>query len=187
MSLGEILLTAIALAMDAAAVSLAASAAGCIPDRISGLRLALHFGFFQFAMPVIGWLLGTRVAGLVGRFDHWIAFGLLLFVAGRMLRAGMRRTVDCPPDPSRGLTLLILSLATSIDALAVGLSLAMVRIDIWQPSVIIGLVTMLLSLIALRLGRFVAAAFGKRMEIVGGLILILIGARILITHLRGGV
>ncbi len=185
MSLLEILLIAAGLAMDASAVSLVAGACGAAKGRRAAFRLAFHFGLFQFMMPVIGWFIGSRVAGLISRFDHWIAFALLAFVGARMIRSGFDHLAVCPPDPSRGMTLITLSLATSIDALAIGLSLAMLRVGIWQPSVIIGLVTATLSLIAIQLGKRLGTAIGKRMEIAGGALLILIGLRILLSHLLG--
>ena len=183
MRLPEILLIAVGLAMDAFAVSLASGARQPSVGRRGALRLAFHFGLFQFMMPVIGWFIGSRIAGLIGNVDHWVAFALLAFVGGRMIRSGFDHLATCPPDPSRGMTLLTLSLATSIDALAVGLSLAMLRVNIWQPSAIIGIVTATLSLIALQLGRRLGMAIGKRMEIAGGVLLILIGLRILLSHL----
>jgi len=180
----EILLVALGLAMDAAAVCLAAGACWPAPNRLGALRLALSFGFFQFAMPVLGWFVGSRFAGLIDAFDHWLAFALLGFVGARMIRSGLGRAPECPPDPSRGLILLSLSLATSIDALAVGLSLAFLGTRIWQPAAAIGVVTALLSFSAFHLGRRLGLALGRRMETAGGIVLIAIGLRILWTHLR---
>jgi manganese efflux pump family protein len=135
-------------------------------------------------MPILGWLGGTRVAALFGGVDHWIAFGLLAFVGGRMVRAGFDHDAAPDPcDPSRGRTLIILVIATSIDALAVGLSLALLKVDVFQPSVVIGVVTAGLSLVGLLIGGRLGAVFGKRTEVVGGLILIGIGLRVLVSHL----
>ena len=183
MDFGSVLLIALGLAMDAFAVALGVGTTRTNVWFRPGFRLAFHFGLFQFMMPVIGWFIGSRIAGLIGNVDHWVAFALLAFVGGRMIRSGFDHLATCPPDPSRGMTLLTLSLATSIDALAVGLSLAMLRVNIWQPSAIIGIVTATLSLIALQLGRRLGMAIGKRMEIAGGVLLILIGLRILLSHL----
>jgi putative Mn2+ efflux pump MntP len=177
------ILNAVGLAMDASAVSLVAGACGAVKGRRAAFRLAFHFGLFQFMMPVIGWFIGSRIAGLISSVDHWVAFALLAIVGGRMIRSGFDHLATCPPDPSRGMTLLTLSLATSIDALAIGLSLAMLQVSIWQPSAIIGLVTAALSLIALQLGKRLGMAIGKRMEIAGGVLLFLIGLRILLSHL----
>jgi len=182
----EILFIAIGLAMDAFAVSLAAAASGLAKGRRAAFRLSFHFGLFQFMMPVIGWFLGSRVARYVSAYDHWVAFGLLAFVGVRMIRAGLKEgEQDYRTDPSRGMMLVTLSVATSIDAMAIGLSLAMVRVSIWYPCVMIGVVTATLSLVAIRLGTRLGTAFGRRMEIVGGVILLLIGIRIVASHLMG--
>ncbi len=180
----EILAVAVGLAMDASAVALGAGASALARGFRFRFRLAFHFGLFQFVMPVVGWVVGARVARYVGSVDHWVAFGILAYVGGRMVAAGMSGEQPADPrDPSRGLTLIMLSVATSIDALAVGLSLAMLDVSIWWPSVTIGAVTGLLSAIALRAGSVLGAAVGKRMEIAGGLVLIAIGFRILAQHL----
>lgn len=184
MSLIETLLIALGLATDATAVCLAAGACGFAHRLRSALRIALCFGFFQFLMPVVGWFVGARVAHLIQAFDHWVALLLLGFVGARMIRSGLRAGSECPPDPSRGWTLLALGVATSIDALAVGLSLALLGAPIWRASVTIGVVTALLSLSGIYLGRRLGVVFGKRMEIAGGIVLILIGLRILWMHLR---
>ncbi|MCK5099554.1 MAG: manganese efflux pump, partial [Desulfobacteraceae bacterium] len=116
--------------------------------------------------------------------DHWIAFFLLAFVGIRMIREGMDKSSAIQKkDPSRGMTMVMLSVATSIDALAVGLSLAMLDVNIWYPSIMIGVITTAMSLLAIKAGAKLGMMFGKRMEIFGGLILILIGCRILFSHL----
>ncbi|CAK8720184.1 MAG: putative Mn2+ efflux pump MntP [Candidatus Electronema aureum] len=186
MSFFEIVVIACGLAMDAAAVSLAAAAAGFVQDVRSSCRLAFHFGLFQFLMPVLGWLAGVNFAASFATFDHWIAFGLLTFVGGRMLWNGFSQEQEeesIANDPSRGLTLVLLSLATSIDALAIGLSLSMLEVTIWYPAAMIGIITALLSALAIMIGKKVGTKAGKRMEIFGGVILVVIGTRILITHL----
>jgi manganese efflux pump family protein len=187
MSLLTSLLLAVGLAMDACAVSLGAGATGRSAGRRAAFRLGFHFGLFQFLMPILGWFLGYSVAHLIAAFDHWIAFGLLAIVGGRMIRSGLNPESSLDPgDPSKGWSLILLSIATSIDALAVGLSLAMIRVAIWQPAVIIGVVTAAMSVIGLRLGSRLGRAFGSRMEVVGGVILLLVGIRILIQHLVAG-
>ena len=184
MSFLEILMLAIGLAMDSFSVSLGASASGYEVDRRSALRLAFHLGLFQFMMPVVGWYLGFSVAHIISSFDHWIAFGLLLFVGGRMIWAGIKHEAPAyRTNPSRGFTMVMLSIATSIDALAVGLSLAVLGISIWYPSVVIGVVTGAISLAGISLGARLGNLVGKRVGIAGGLILTFIGLRILITHL----
>ena len=184
MGLIEIIIIAFGLAMDASAVSLVAAASGFAKDSRSIFRLAFHFGLFQFLMPVFGWLLGVSFVSYFSAVDHWIAFGLLSFVGGRMILSGLNPNMESyTNDPSRGLTLVMLSVATSIDALAIGLSLAMLDVNIWYPSVIIGVVTASLAFFSIMIGNKIGPLIGKRMEIFGGVVLIIIGIRILITHL----
>jgi putative Mn2+ efflux pump MntP len=184
MSFFEILFLAVGLSMDAMAVSLCAGAAGfAVPPR-PALRIAFHFGLFQALMPLAGWLAGATIAPWVSGFDHWLAFLLLAFVAARMFRSS--RTGEAPDssrDPTRGSNLILLSVATSIDALAVGFSLAMLATPILLPALVIGTTTFLLSFAAARLGGRLSLRFGSRMEILGGLVLLLIGLRILLAHI----
>lgn len=174
----------IGLAMDAFAVSLGIGTGRQAEGRRAQFRLAFHFGWFQMMMTVLGWLAGSTIAGLINQFDHWIAMALLGYVGGNMIRSGLnpdQESYRC--DPSRGKTLIILCVATSIDALAVGLSMAMLKTSVWIPAIIIGVVTFIISGLGLLAGDRLGAKFGKRMEILGGLILIGIGLRVLITHL----
>ena len=135
-------------------------------------------------MTFLGWLAGTQIAEWISGFDHWLAFALLAFVGIRMLKSGFNSDEESHPvDPTRGMTLILLSLATSLDALAVGLSLAFLKVNILVSSLVIGAVSLILSLLGTAFGRTLGSRFGKRMEIAGGLILIAIGIRIVITHL----
>jgi manganese efflux pump family protein len=180
----EILLISLSMAMDAFAVCLGAGAQEQTIGPRPTFRLAFHFGLFQFLMPVLGWFAGATIERYIALYDHWIAFALLAFVGGRMVYSGFHPEEDVEKDdPSRGWTLVLLSIAVSIDALAVGLSLGIVGVTIWIPAVVIGIVTSLVSWLGLRLGNKLGEKFGKRMEIVGGIILILIGIRILLGHL----
>jgi len=180
----EIFVVAVGLSMDAVAVSLAASATNRARGGRAMFRLSFHFGLFQFLMPVIGWTIGASVARHIESFDHWVAFALLAFVGARMIAAAIGGAgEDLGRDPSRGTTLLMLSVATSIDALAIGLTLAMIGDGIWVASVVIGLVTATLSCVAVALGKRVGRAAGTRMEFVGGVALIAIGVKILAEHL----
>ncbi len=182
--LATILLIAVGLAMDAFAVSLGISSAGRAGATRTVFRVSFHFGLFQGLMAVLGWLAGRGFVELIAGVDHWVAMGLLSFVGGRMIRAGLDADgVTYTQDPSRGYMLIILSVATSIDALAVGLSLAMLRLSVLQASITIGVVAAGLSIVGLMMGDRLGQAIGKRMEVLGGLILIGIGLRILITHL----
>lgn len=183
-------LVAIGLAMDAFAVSV--SSGICIPNlkpRYS-FRAALAFGLFQFAMPVAGWLAGEAFRSLIQGFDHWIAFILLAFVGGKMALEGLQKKDDgaCEePDSRRSILdlggLLVLAVATSIDALAVGLSYSVIGTPILLPATIIGIVTFLLSLVGCEFGKRIGAKFERWAELAGGLVLMGIGAKILLEHL----
>ncbi len=179
----EVFLIALSMAMDAFAICLVAGSLRQARGARPVFRLTFHFGLFQFLMPVIGWLAGVTVESLIRGYDHWIAFGLLAFVGLHMVEAAMRREERQPPDPSRGWTLVLLSVAVSIDALAVGLSLGVLGISVWYPALIIGVVTSALSLLGLRLGDEFGGRLGKPVEIIGGVVLMGIGLRILVSHL----
>lgn len=184
MGLLEIVLIAVGLAMDAFAVSLGVGTTHHARGYRASIRLSFHFGLFQALMPIIGWYAGKTVAPYIAAVDHWVAFALLAFVGVRMIRSGMDPEAEIhDSDPTRGFTLVLLSVATSIDALAVGLGLAMLGVTIWYPVVVIGVVTAFLSLLASRLGSRLGLRFGKIMEIIGGDVLILIGVRVVISHL----
>jgi manganese efflux pump family protein len=184
MSLWEILCLAVGLALDAFAVSLGVGTARLAPTIRPIFRLSFHFGLFQFFMPVLGWLSGYHIAKFISAWDHWLVFGLLTFIGGRMVRSGFAPEASSySSDPSRGWTLVFLSVATSLDAFAIGLSLAMLGEQIWYPSMIIGVVTAGLSLLGLLLGHRLGQRFGQRMEIFGGLLLLGIGLRVLIAHM----
>jgi putative Mn2+ efflux pump MntP len=182
-----IFLIAIGLAMDCFAVSLGVGTAGTAVGARPTFRLFFHFGLFQAGMTLLGWLAGKTVVTYIASVDHWVAFGLLAFVGVRMIRGGLRKEGDEPaiPDPSRGMTLVMLSVATSIDALAVGLSLALLSVNVFWAALLIGGVSAVLSLVGLLLGNQLGQRFGKSMEVIGGIILIGIGLRVLITHLFG--
>ena len=149
------------------------------------LRLSLAFGLFQFLMPLIGWSVGRKVALLIGAFDHWIAFGLLAFVGGKMLWEARSGKDPHKGDPTRGTMLFVLSLATSIDALAVGLSLAFLRVPIVVPSLVIGVVTSTLTAMGAAFGSRIGQRWGSWAEVAGGCVLLAIGSLILITHMAG--
>jgi putative Mn2+ efflux pump MntP len=184
MSFFEIILIALGLAADAFAVSVAAGSTGAARGRRAMFRLSFHFGLFQFMMPIFGWLAGLSIEQYVRSFDQWIVFGLLVWVAVRMIRsarANDERVMQ--QDPSRGMMLIVLSVATSLDALAIGLSLALLRVSIWYPSVVIGVVTGATSFIGIMLGQRFSKKFGGRAAEIGGVLLILIGIRIVLAHI----
>ena len=179
-----ITLISIGLAMDALAVSLGIGTAGQIPTLRGKIRLAAHFGIFQSGMTALGWLAGETITHYVEGFDHWIAFALLGYVGINLIRAGFDKDGKAfEQDPSTGKVLVMLSFATSIDAFAVGLSIVFLKVPILLSVVMIGVVALLLSAIGLFAGIRLGEAFGKRMEILGGLILLGIGIRVVITHL----
>lgn len=175
---------ALALAMDAFAVALGT---GIALEKLTGrhlFRLGFHFGLFQAMMPVLGWLAGLSIQHIIAAFDHWLAFGLLATIGGKMIYEAIVEKDEAadPRDPTRGLTMVMLSIATSIDALAVGLTLAVINVNIWTPALVIGLVAGGLTTIGMLLGRRIGAAWGPRVEIIGGLVLIGIGLKILLEH-----
>jgi putative Mn2+ efflux pump MntP len=174
---------ALALAMDAFAVALAAGGVINPLTRRHLFRLGFHFGLFQALMPIAGWLVGMAVQQWISAYDHWIAFVLLAVVGGRMIQEAFDEKKDkSASDPTRGLTMVMLSVATSIDALAVGLSLAMLGVSVWLPAAVIGAVAGVLTVCGMLLGRRLGNNWGKRVEICGGLVLCIIGLKILLEH-----
>ena len=154
------------------------------------LKLGVWFGAFQFAMPLAGWLLGAGVSAYVEAADHWIAFALLALIGGRMAAGALVQGcgTQARPEPA-ALTpgrLTALAVATSIDALAVGVSLTCMEVDILAAAGVIGAVAFCLSVLGGLLGRRLGCLFQRRAELAGGIVLILIGVRILIEHLTGG-
>jgi len=182
----ELAFLAVALAMDAFAVAVASGMVLARVDFRRTFRLAWHFGLFQALMPVIGWFLGQSVRSYIEDYDHWIAFALLTYIGAKMIReAFAAEDQRSRVDPTRGWTLVMLSVATSIDALAVGLSLSMLRLSIWFPALVIGLVALAFTGAGLHLGRTVSRArrLGRIAELIGGVVLIGIGGRILWAHM----
>jgi manganese efflux pump family protein len=178
----ELLAIAVGLAMDAFAVSLGAGTHQKVRGFRAAFRLWFHFGLFQSLMTIAGWLAGSGLEHLLAAWDHWMAFLLLSLVGGKMIHEGWS-----PPngpagkiaaDPSRGLKLISLSVATSLDALAVGLSLGLLNQPIWYPGVLIGVVTALLSLVGLQIGQFLGERFGRWAGVAGGCVLLLIALKI---------
>jgi putative Mn2+ efflux pump MntP len=178
---------AVGLAMDAFATAIAVSVN---LGRLTGrqvFRLAWHFGLFQALMPVIGWFGGVWVEDWIRSWDHWLALGLLGFVGSRMIISGFRgrESGGSDIDPTRGASLVILSVATSIDALAVGLGFAALGVRIWVPSAVIGVTAGVLTLIGIAIGSRLGERFGRWTEVAGGVLLIAIGIRILAVDLIG--
>lgn len=184
MSWPTLFFIALGLAMDAFAVSIASGLAVPSVTARHTFRIAFHFGLFQFLMPILGWFAGRQVAEYVSAYDHWLAFVLLGYVGGKMLWEAIRgKDAGTRSDPTRGWTLVTLSVATSIDALAVGLSMAFLDVSIWLAAVVIGLVAGALSAAGILFGGRLGPRVGRWAEIVGGCVLILIGVRTVIEHL----
>jgi putative Mn2+ efflux pump MntP len=179
---------AVGLAMDAFATSIAVSVSLGGLHRRQVFRLAFHFGLFQALMPVIGWMAGSAVTDRLAAWDHWVAFALLAFVGARAILTTDDGAQDNGTfDPTRGLSLVILSIATSLDALAVGLSFGALGVRILVPSLVIGVTAGALTVVGMVIGHRLGRRFGRRAEIVGGLVLIAIGVWIVVDHtLLGG-
>jgi manganese efflux pump family protein len=177
---------AVALAMDAFAVAIVTGLSLKDVSLRQTFRLSWHFGLFQALMPIIGWSAGISIRIYIEKYDHWIAFGLLAFVGINMIREAFRHDKDeeQKKDPTKGMMLVMLSVATSIDALAVGLSLSMINISIWTPALIIGIVAGMFTIIGLQIGKKIGSAV--RLSIyagtIGGIILFAIGLNILHEH-----
>jgi putative Mn2+ efflux pump MntP len=183
MDLITIFILAIGLSVDAFSVAIGIGAANTKRSWSPMLRLAAAFGLFQFAMPIAGWLAGQTVVDIISDYDHWIAFALLTYVGGKMVWEGFENENDEEKDDqTRGLPLLLLSIATSIDALAVGFSFSILKVPILFPATIIGIVCFLMTAIGMMFGKVLARIFGKKVEIFGGIVLIGIGIKILIDH-----
>jgi putative Mn2+ efflux pump MntP len=184
MHLAVILFIAIGLSMDAFAVSIAAGSV-CRDLKVRhALRMALFFGGFQAVMPIIGFLAGLGLKSFISAYDHWIAFGLLVLVGGKMIYESLKiGAAEKNLDPSNLLVLLALSVATSIDALAIGITLSVLTTSILGAAGIIGLVTFALSYAGILIGKRFGHFFESKIEIIGGLILIAIGVKILVEHL----
>jgi manganese efflux pump family protein len=184
MGLITIFILAVGLGIDAFSVAIGIGATNDKRSWTPILRLSAAFGLFQFVMPIAGWLAGQTVVEIIASFDHWIAFTLLALVGGKMIREGFEKEGENEEkaDPTRGWPLLLLSIATSIDALAVGFSFSVLKNPILFPAVIIGMVCFIMTIIGMVFGKVLAKIFGKKVEIFGGLVLIAIGIKILIDH-----
>ncbi len=177
---------AVALAMDAFAVSIVTGVNLKNVSFRQTFRLSWHFGLFQAMMPVIGWFAGLSVRIHIERYDHWIAFGLLAFVGIHMIKEAFDPDTSekRKKDHTKGITLVILSIATSIDALAVGFSLSLLGVSIWTPAIVIGIVAGIFTIIGLQIGEKIGSAkqLSRYAETIGGAVLIAIGLNILHEH-----
>lgn len=180
----ELITIAIALAMDAFAVAIATGVALKAVSPRQTFRLAWHFGLFQALMPILGWFLGSTVRSYIEAYDHWIAFALLGYIGYNMIKEAFDDGEETKGDPTKGMTLVILSIATSIDALAVGLSLSMLGLSVWWPALIIGIVALAFTAVGLHIGKTAgqAKSISKYAELLGGVVLVCIGLKILWEH-----
>jgi putative Mn2+ efflux pump MntP len=183
MNFAELFLLAVGLSMDAFAVAVCAGLTMPKATVKKSFIIGLYFGVFQAGMPLIGYIAATKFAGKILAYDHWIAFGLLCFLGGKMI-AGSFKKEDAPDieislKPAQ---MLPFALATSIDALAVGVSFAFLRVSIVTAVSFIGVTTLLLSMVGVKIGNIFGAGFKSKAELAGGVILILIGFKILIEH-----
>lgn len=187
MGFGELMLLAVGVSMDAFAVSVCKGLAMKKATLRAQVTCGVWFGGFQGLMPLIGFFLGTMFADAIQSVDHWIAFGLLALIGINMLREAFSGECDCGCGEDADLsvkTMFVMAVATSIDALAVGISLAMAgNVNIWLAVALIGVVTFLLSGVGVRIGNLFGSRFEKKAEVSGGVILILLGLKILLEHL----
>lgn len=184
MGIIELLLTAVGLSMDAFAVSVCK---GLSAKRLRGrhyLLIGVWFGGFQALMPLIGYLLGSAFEQYITAFDHWVAFGLLLIIGGNMLKEGLSKDAEAVSSSFDAKTMFLLAFATSVDALAVGITFALLPdINIFSAVSFIGVITFVFSAVGLKVGNVFGLKYKSKAEIAGGIILILIGIKILLEHL----
>lgn len=190
MQIWELLLTAVGLSMDAFAVAICKGLGMQKMRYGQAVWIALYFGVFQAVMPLLGWLLGSSFSQYIQAFDHWIAFALLLFIGGKMIVDALREdepSADTPLDDRLNhRELLMLAIATSIDALAVGIAFACLQVNIWQSISLIGAVTFVLSLGGVWIGHRFGSRFEKKAALAGGIVLVGIAIKILVQHLSQG-
>lgn len=182
MQLLELGLIAVALGCDAFAVGMGVGAKSCQPRQV--FRLSFHFGLFQFIMPLLGWFLGQNLIGVASKWGPWIAFILLFFIGAKMVRESLPNTKaeehkECI-DPTRGMSLVVLSLATSIDALGVGFSMGLLGSGLLFPAAWIGITAATMTWAAMKLGNRLSERFGKWMELAGGIILMAIAVKLVL-------
>ena len=179
----EILLISIGLAMDAFAVSVCKGLAMKKMSWKKAAIIGLYFGIFQAVMPVIGYFLGTTFEKFITYVDHWVAFILLVGIGINMVKEAFNKESENRNDNVDMKTMIVLSIATSIDALAIGITFACLKIHIVMPVITIGLITFIISVIGVKIGNQFGDKYGKKAEIMGGVILILLGIKILLEHL----
>lgn len=183
MELLEIILIAIGLAMDAFAVSICKGLSMKKMSWKKALIVGLYFGIFQGIMPVIGYILGTTFESLVTQIDHWIAFGLLVFIGANMLKEAFGNDTENCNDNVDFKSMVVLAIATSVDALAVGITFAFLKTNIIVAALAIGIITFAICVIGVKIGNKFGDKYERKAETIGGLILIFMGIKILLEHL----
>lgn len=183
MSFLELFIIAVGLSMDAFAVSICKGLSVTKAEFKHGLIVGLYFGGFQALMPLLGFFLGARFQSLITRYDHWIAFILLGFIGGNMVRESFDKEQDALPPSFSFRAMIPLAIATSIDALAVGVTFAFLQVHILRAVLLIGATTFIFSWAGVKVGNVFGARFKARAEMFGGIVLILMGSKILLEHL----
>ena len=180
MNLITILLIAIGLSMDSFAVSISNGLVIKNLDLKKSIIIASSLAFFQGLMPLLGWFIGASIDEFVSDYDHWVAFAILGFIGSKMIYDGLSKKGETEKSELKFTTLIMQSIATSIDALAVGLSFALIDIDIIFPLIVIGITTFVFSIVGLQLGKLLGSKLGGKVEIFGGLVLLGIAFKMLI-------
>lgn len=186
MSFLELLLTAVALSMDAFAVSVGKGLSSPNASWREGLICGAYFGGFQALMPLAGYLLVSTFSGYIQRFDHWIAFILLVLIGANMIREAFSKEEESMSGSFSVKTMLLLAVATSIDALATGVTFQLTGTNIWMAISLVGCTTFLFSFLGVKVGSTFGAKYQSKAELIGGVILVLMGVKILLEHLLGG-
>jgi manganese efflux pump family protein len=177
------ILLGVSLSIDTFAVSVSC---GLIDERIKffqAVRIAVFFTLFQALMPILGWLIGSSIKSYIIEIDHWVAFSLLSIIGVKMIYESLKNDSGVKINPHSLKIILSLSLATTIDAFVVGISFAFIHINLVMICIIIGIVTFMASMSGMLFGKKIGRRFGKRIEIVGGIVLILLGLKIVIEHM----
>lgn len=183
MGIIEILLISVGLAMDAFAVSVCKGLSMKKMNWKKAIIVALYFGFFQALMPAIGYFLGTTFESIVTKIDHWLAFILLSAIGINMLKEAFSKEKESLNDEVNFKTMIVLALATSIDALAIGITFAFLKVNLLSAVMMIGIITVTISIIGVKIGNKFGDKYDKKAEIFGGVILIILGLKILVEHL----
>ncbi|NBN60447.1 manganese efflux pump MntP [Proteus sp. G2639] len=189
MSFYATIILALALSMDAFAVAVCKGATLHKPRFREALRTGFIFGIIEASTPVIGWALGLYTSQYIIQWDHWVAFGLLFVLGSRMIYQSVKRGDECPceenaPQRYGSLSLIATGIATSLDAMAIGVGLAFLQVNIVHTAMTIGMMTMIMATLGMLIGRYVGPVLGKKAEIIGGIVLIAIGFNIVFEHLE---